>query len=106
MNSSNVFSSTNNNVKDLTNIAPIPNPIEIIIISLLNANAPKTPSKENDASISSRYKNEIKPVPINLPILEHSCCLFSDVRVIYGCYSSESEAYNQLNKLRDKSDDF
>jgi cell division septation protein DedD len=28
------------------------------------------------------------------------------VRVIYGCYSSESEAYNQLNKLRDKSDDF
>src|SRR5574344_2030002 len=78
MNSSNVFSSTNNNVKDLTNIAPIPNPIEIIIISLLNANAPKTPSKENDASISSRYKNEIKPVHINLPILEHSCCLFSD----------------------------
>ncbi len=28
------------------------------------------------------------------------------VRVVYGCYSSEGEAYNKLNKLRDKSDEF
>ena len=53
-NLANVFFSTNIIVRDLTNIAPIAKPIVMIKTSLLKAKAPKTPSKEKEASISSK----------------------------------------------------
>ena len=47
-------------VRERTNIAPIDKPIAIIKISLLSAKAPKTPSREKDASINSKYIKLIK----------------------------------------------
>ena len=54
-------------------------PIVIIRISLLKANAPKTPSSEKDASISSKYKKPTSPehLTVSAQSLALSYCLFS-----------------------------
>jgi hypothetical protein len=65
-------------VMDRTNIAPIrPRPRAMMIGSEVMANAPITPSKENEASSTSRYMNRKKPaLPLALassdgpPVLE------------------------------------
>ena len=57
-----VFFSTSIIVNERTKNAPIESPIVIIKISELKANAPNTPSSENDASINSKYKKLTRPV--------------------------------------------